>query len=933
MSFSKSGSVIIQDNEAGKSITAVADGGSNELDLTVTSHGYSAGDLVVVTGTTSYNGTYIISSIVDANTVAIPDRDIDGNQNAFGSTETGTVARGDKDLSGMTGLTGVTKTVIGTGDRARVSYDLANPTYLLISGSLMHDTDKEVVVFSNNVAGSSAQSIVIVRGSYYYGLKINGLPSNQSGIEINVDANPWFCGAILNDTGASIVVSGPTSSFNMYGGLISGAITTSYRNGATINLYDGKYVIRDEGITNGQNWLTRCLDASYNIQKHSIKGGSLSIGEGTAGSTFSISRPESGGVAYWFQHRSNTPVRIKDYIVGNSYDVGVAIYQTPTPSVAHVSISENSDAGTAVDVRGGETNPAVYAQNAGLHIFVREITVNLVSDAGAVDGRIYIKDTNNGQRKNLNSVDDTSDKIYEATIVSGSMSSWTKTGGGSLSYVNDNEVILGIVNVTRNSSNSRGISNQGIYRKDLRGKNDIEGEDLFDIDYASYNFELKSFERSLSGSGVFSLDEKIFTDEFITETTKATVDAYSELETPEKIYDRAKSYLYDNYAGESSTIVNRSGSTIDAGSYNVTIDATAGSVFSIAGSTITIKASAFAGTINTTGTLTLANGSIINGSFSSISIDFATSGTYNLQNSTFSGTLTVSNSSGGAVTVKVLPGTTVVNNGPNITLDDTETGLVTAPNIIDGSRYQLYNVTQTNEIANGLVSGGSGLSLSVILGAGQDALSGDTIRLRVTYQSGTSAKNELESTALITSAGVTFLDSQTDNEVYNSYGIDGSTITQFSADYADDEVDITVASNFNGKDFYSWWVYNETTAQGIDEFFGVLTALDQANLRINSSLLNVFIDNATSTNIWQNDNVRIFREDGNYPVKNPATSGGGGVDIVWRNQIFIAETGVSGLTATESSTLLAIPTNPLLTNDSRLDTFDTKTNVKPSVSI
>jgi len=98
-------------------------------------------------------------------------------------------------------------------------------------------------------------------------------------------------------------------------------------------------------------------------------------------------------------------------------------------------------------------------------------------------------------------------------------------------------------------------------------------------------------------------------------------------------------------------------------------------------------------------------------------------------------------------------------------------------------------------------------------------------------------------------------------------------------------------------------------------------------------LLNVFIDNATSTNIWQNDNVRIFREDGNYPVKNPATSGGGGVDIVWRNQIFIAETGVSGLTATESSTLLAIPTNPLLTNDSRLDTFDTKTNVKPSVSI
>ena len=218
-----------------------------------------------------------------------------------------------------------------------------------------------------------------------------------------------------------------------------------------------------------------------------------------------------------------------------------------------------------------------------------------------------------------------------------------------------------------------------------------------------YNIIAKTFDvnQDIADTNIFLVDSSI------SELSKATVDVYTELETPEKFYDRAKAYLYDNYAGESSTIVSRSGSTIDAGSYNVTIDATAGSAFAVAGSTITIKASAFAGTINTTGTLTLANGSIINGSFTNISIDFATAGTYNLQNSTFSGTLTVSNSSGGAVTVKVLPGTTVVNNGPNITVDDTETGLVTAPNIIDGSRYQLYNVTQTNEIANGLVSGGS----------------------------------------------------------------------------------------------------------------------------------------------------------------------------------------------------------------------------------
>lgn len=94
----------------------------------------------------------------------------------------------------------------------------------------------------------------------------------------------------------------------------------------------------------------------------------------------------------------------------------------------------------------------------------------------------------------------------------------------------------------------------------------------------------------------------------ITETNKSTVDASTEINTFAKFYDRAASYLEDNFGTYIDFIVTRSGNQIDAGSYNVTIDATASTAFDLIGNTITIKASTFTGDMVTTGTITLANG-------------------------------------------------------------------------------------------------------------------------------------------------------------------------------------------------------------------------------------------------------------------------------------------------------------------------------------
>lgn len=119
----------------------------------------------------------------------------------------------------------------------------------------------------------------------------------------------------------------------------------------------------------------------------------------------------------------------------------------------------------------------------------------------------------------------------------------------------------------------------------------------------------------LGSSGRVDLLGVLTDDISITQLDKTTVDAYTEIETAQKFYDIAKAYLLDNYAGETAIIVTRLGNEIDAGAYDVDIDATAANTFAFDGSTITIKATEFTGSITTTGTVSLSNGATIFGGY------------------------------------------------------------------------------------------------------------------------------------------------------------------------------------------------------------------------------------------------------------------------------------------------------------------------------
>jgi hypothetical protein len=213
-------------------------------------------------------------------------------------------------------------------------------------------------------------------------------------------------------------------------------------------------------------------------------------------------------------------------------------------------------------------------------------------------------------------------------------------------------------------------------------------------------------------------------------------------------------------------------------------------------------------------------------------------------------------------------------------------------NIVNGCRVQLYNVTQDIEIENRVLTS-AGYSYTGLFGPGEDLEDGDVIRLRATYQSGVTAKLPYEQSSVVSAAGISFLGVETDDEVYILYGVDGSGVTKFAADYAQDDINLVIGGNWTGEELYAWWVYNLTTEQGIREFFGAVTAIDAGNIRFNTDVVGLLLDNNTANNYYQNDNIRIFRSDEAYPVRNP-TTGGGGLDVVWRSQVYVATVTVSG---------------------------------------
>ena len=527
--------------------------------------------------------------------------------------------------------------------------------------------------------------------------------------------------------------------------------------------------------------------------------------------------------------------------------------------------------------------------------FSKEVAFTAATQAGVAlqDVQVFARDYNDGRRHNANGTNWIPDRTY--------VWSTDATGAAALQRVYTGEAF--------------GTFNTLLTDFSYRSKN-LNNTDIFGFYVKKYGYFLTAFDLSLKNAGVLTQPVSLVQNPAIT-ISRAAALALTTLATVDDLLDRAHAWGTDpsiailEYPTSSSMIIEDSGKVANAGARSIVIDSAAASAFAVNTGTnvITVKASTLAkgakfdtvqasaitvnasttvsanlvGAVTNAGTLsgaitgavintgTLSSGTTITGNVTqatptdltgvtitgNYTFNTNTPITVTFTNSSVSGT--VSNSGTGLVTITLASGSTIGTVGSNVVTQ--RFANVTAPNIIVGSRVQLYDVTNNVELFNGVLA--SALNY-------QHTYVGDiTVRLRATYQSGLTAKLPVEATGLLTATGLSFLNSQTDDGVYIGNLINGSTVTEYTPDYPNVQIDVTASSTVQR--LYNWTVYNQTTADGIRYLFAAISAIDAVNYLIDQSILNVKLDNTGATPVVISGGV-ISRKDGTTVIASTSGS-------------------------------------------------------------
>ena len=782
----------------------------------------------------------------------LPSTNSAGNRNVL-QVDAGTT---ENDLSGLIGMTGVTHYI---NENHIDVYEIAPTVKIIIKGTLYHDPDTEILILRHTNAGlanNTATNAMNISGTnanpayYYYGTtrtnSTRGTSTNSkstglifSGARISnwhpSDACMGGGGGGSNFVGrGGVILTGRpcTGSMNLdVIGTTWRGITSSLEwrnpfgnsNGSFNGTFDGVAVLLPAfnatfnfanssiGEVINQNNITehtlREFDVSQNINDYDIGSDGMT---NQSFREYEVINSATGSdvVKMWRNTRGSTGQR------------GVVVTKK------EVSFNFKDADGTAIEGLKLylEDNPSQFAKNA---VFLKSKSHDTTNGYTASGDSTITRGTVNANGDMV--YDYTTSEVYSKTSdASGDVSKFEVLTSVQVHEYNTNDAdaatIYGmhIHNGTWriSSSDLSGVSyadwdtsNFGnFYKVDRRSDSNTNADD-FTFKFCSYGHSLSSSSQALKGLGELAVNWVLFDDLVITETDKAIVDAYTEIENSAKFYDRAKAYLTDNYAGEGATIVARSGNEIDLGAYNLVIDATATSAFAISGTTITIKATTFTGDLTTTGTITLSNGASVLGSYTDA-------------------------------------------NGTNIVLPWSVT------NVEATATLQLYNVTKDLEVVNQVVPGTANTKVTTDgTYTTSQIVAGDNIRLRITCQAGTDAFLPYEAFGVASSAGIAFRADQQADTVYNGNGIDGSNISTLSADYPNVQIDISDGDGIaDARELYAFYVYQSTTSTGIENWFGAITAIDAMNYRVNTDVVDIKLQNTGSTALVISG-ARIYRDD------------------------------------------------------------------------
>jgi len=489
-------------------------------------------------------------------------------------TQTGT----DTSLSGLNGVSGVTTFSQG----GRSIYRLGN-RQLVVSGTLTHDPETEMLFFEDY----GAEIAMRITGTYTLGSydSTTGRYSSGTALRFGRNSDSNYLEA------QSDVYIDTTGTMEWYGGVIHS----------------------DRQFTNYGTWNTYSKEAKLiaytNIRKNIRQRGTCNI-DGFVSSDFIfgvIVNPNK--LANWspysqvekgFNISTSAPDNV--YAVAENFDPSGLAGEHTNFWQDKWGRFINCFTGSDLNIVGLQPD---HPENKGLFEVRQKVRLKyLDTNLSSLDGiKVSMTDTNNSNRLGANQINSnssyTSDRSYTGTSSSGEI--LFDTDGGVLVAVH-----------WRTTGGVSGTALAGNNKVDYRGLTN-NSNDNFTFYSCGYEYQINATTKALKGANGEDLEVVMIPDFSITESTKATVDAYTTLDNAAELYDRAKAYLYDNFAGEAATYVSRDGTAINAGSYDLVIDATAASAFAVSGNTITIKSSRYSGDITTTGTITLSNGAVVIG--------------------------------------------------------------------------------------------------------------------------------------------------------------------------------------------------------------------------------------------------------------------------------------------------------------------------------
>ena len=494
-------------------------------------------------------------------------------------TQSGT----DTNYSGMIGLTGVTK----NGNQ----YTLDN-TRLLVTGTLDVDRTTDRLRFINYADLSGREYIFEVTGTFdnstvrtYQNTTIyDSLPSISFEFEkINGGNNGPFDGYIQTTSTSNVTIQGMVN-------VNDGATTGSQFNLA--HNFEGNVTLDNAIFLNSTIGTLKLIFTAQTASTITINNGQF-YGHGyrTAANGLTVNglktfgHPETINV--------NTSNFVSDLTLEGMEGFGVnTIFRSAAVSanlkfVRYINPFSSIPAPIPL-------NKVSLSSAAGSQTIVQNRIIFTAQDASGVvaNAKIQAIDTDNGNRPTTNYGPS---QAYEiATSSDLTYSEITNINGNATFLVTSAVWYLGTSSTDKNIDN-RGVAN------------------TYDLNYKLASFLHLPAEQTPNhyASGdknpvfLLSLDASL-------ETNETTIASYSVIDNANKFYDSAKKFWYDNF-NRQNLYVTKSGNLIDAGSYNVTIDATASSVFNVSGNTITIKATSYTGDLITTGLITLANGAIFQG--------------------------------------------------------------------------------------------------------------------------------------------------------------------------------------------------------------------------------------------------------------------------------------------------------------------------------